>query len=189
MYIYNTTDERLTWEVSLPNGDTQSGEVKENVGYGPVQTTIPSPSGVTTTFRIKSESGNSGVEVKGSYSQFFVLAIVDGSMRVIPGGWTLASYPEKREIAILNVTGQPQTFDLIDEKEVRKGLTLQPGEKQTYPAKNGFGGSNGTHTLRFSDGKRLENAIGVGDFAIMFLDKRSPGQVQVKAFGNVTRPK
>jgi hypothetical protein len=88
IYLYNTTDERMTWEVTLPNGDTKQGDVQEAGQYGPVQTTIPGESGLVTVFRIRSESGQSSVEVKGSYTQVLVLAIKDGVMKVVPLGWS-----------------------------------------------------------------------------------------------------
>lgn len=187
IYVVNTTDERLTWELPLPNGDVKKGQISENTGYGPTRNTVPAQRGVVTTFRIISESGESKVEVKGTYTQVFVLAIKNGGMQVIPGGWTLQTSPEKREMKVLNATGQAQTFDIIDEKEIRAGLTLQQGEAQTYPAKSGFT-SSGFHTFRFADGSRIENRYGMGDFLIMYLDKRSPGKVQIEEFGNVTDP-
>jgi hypothetical protein len=188
IYVVNTTDERLTWELALPNGDTKKGEIKENTGYGPTRNTVPAESGVVTTFKIVSESGDSAVEVKGTYTQVFVLVIKNGAMQLVPGGWTLRTSPEKREMKVLNATGQAQTFDIIDEKEIRSGLTLQQGQAETYPAKNGFT-SSGFHTFRFADGSRVENRCGLGDFLIMYMDKRSPGKIQIEEFGHVTDPK
>lgn len=189
IYIYNTTDERLTYEVMFPNGDSKTGEVKEDTGYGPSQTTIPGAQGVLTSFKIMSESGGSGVEAKGSYSQAFILAIVDGSMRLLPVGWTMDNgQSHKREMVIFNATPTAQTFDIIDEKEVRKGITLEPGKKQTFPSKNGFGGSSGFHHIRFADGHRVENQASSGQFVLLYLDKREPGKVMVKSYCHLTAP-
>ena len=190
VYLYNTTDERMTWEVTLPNGDTKEGIVKEADQYGPVQTQIPGESGVVTVFRLKSESGGSAVEVKGTYSQLIALAIKDGGMRVVPLGWTANDgQAHRREMTLLNATGKPQTFDIIDEKEIRKGLTLAPGESQTYPAKNGFGGATGFHTIRFADGQRIENEMSGGGTGIMYLDSRQPGKVVIDNLGYVSTPR
>lgn len=189
IYIYNTTDERLSYEVTFPNGDTKTGEITENTGYGPNQTTIPGAHGVLTTFKIMSESGGSGVQAKGSYSQIFLLAIVDGSMRLLPVSWSLDNgQSHKREMVIFNATPTAQTFDIIDEKEIRKGVTLEPGTKQLFPAKNGFGGSSGFHHIRFADGQRVENQASAGHFVLLYLDKRDPGKVMVKTYGHLTAP-
>lgn len=190
IYIYNTTDERLTYEVALPNGDTKNGEITEDKGYGPSQTTISTVDGTITTFKIMSESGGSGVEAKGSSSRAFMLAIVDGSMRLLPVGWTLDNgQSHKREMTIFNATGKAQTFDIIDEKEVRKGFTLDPGKSQTFPAKNGFSGSSGFHTLRFADGKRVETQARSGGFVLLYNDKRYPGEVKVQSLCHITAPR
>lgn len=190
IYLYNTTDERMTWEVTLPNGDTKEGVVKEGNQYGPVQTQIPGESGVVTTFRLRSESGESAVEVKGTYSQLIALAIKDGSMRVIPLGWTADDGQlHKREMTILNATGKAQTFDIIDEKEMRKEITLAPGEKASYPTKNAFGGSRGFITIKFADGQRVENEMSDGGAGIMYLDSRNPGKVTIDNLGYVSAPR
>jgi hypothetical protein len=191
VYLYNTTNERMTWEVTLPNGDTKEGVVEEYRGYYPVQTTIPGQSDKITVFRLRSESGKSAVEVKGTYSQVIVLAIKDGGMRVLPLGWTLNSdQNHKREMTLLNATGQPQIFDIIDEKEVRKGLTLAAGQHATYPTLNPLGGSKGGFlTIRFADGQRVESVMSDGGVGVMYLDSREPGKVMIKNLGYITPPR
>lgn len=190
IYIYNTTDEQMTYQVALPNGDTKDGVIAVNRGYGPAQTTLPAPKGVVTTFKIMSESGGSGVQVKAASSQCFLLAIVNGSMKILPISFSLDNgQTHKREMTIFNSTPTAQTFDIIDEKEVRKGITLEPGTSQTFPAKNGFSGSSGFHHIRFANGDRVENQARSGDYVLLYLDKRSPGKVQVGTYGHLTVPR
>lgn len=188
VYIQNTTDERMTYQVKLPNGDTQDGIIAPYDGYYPVQTSIPGESGKVVSFKIVSESGQSSVEAKGSYSQTFVLFKKDGVMQFKPVSWSMDNgQTHKRAVTILNATGEPQEFSLIDEKEMRP-LKLAPGEMINVPAKNGFGGSSGFHHLKFANGDRLDNAISAGTFNILYLDKRSPGKVQVDDYGYLAVP-
>lgn len=188
VYVLNTTDEALTYEVALPNGDTKSGEIKPTGGYYPHQTTIAYPSGAVATFKIISESGESAVEVKAPSNRIVTLAIVGGAMKVIPSSWNVDNgQTHKREMVIFNSTDQPLTFDIIDEKEMRKGNTLAPGESKTYPAKNGFG--MGFQHLKFSDGQRIEPGAATGSFNVLYWDSRSPGKIQCDDFGHITPPK
>lgn len=189
VYIYNTTDEKMTYQVLLPNGDTKDGEVKENQGYYPAQTTITTPEGKPTTFRIKSESGNSSVEAQAPYARCYLLAKKDGKLIFKPVSWSLDNGQQhKRELTLFNATDAPQTFDLVDEKQLRN-ITLQPGEEKTVESKNGFSGSSGFHHLKFPDGSRLDNAISSGYFCILYYDKRSPGKVQAANYGHLTAPR
>lgn len=188
VYIYNTVDERMRYEVVLPNGDTKEGVIKEYGGYYPAQTTIATPQGQITTFKVYSETGNSSVEAKGAYSRVYLIGKKDNALLFEPVSWSLDNgQTQQRAMVLYNATGSPQTFDLIDEKEMRK-ITLAPGEKTTVEAKNGFGGSSGFHHLKFADGHRLDNAISAGYFVILYLDKRSPGKVQAKTFGHLAAP-
>lgn len=190
IYLYNTTDERMTFEVFFPNGDSKTGTVNEDRGYGPEQTTIPGGDGVITTFKLTSESGGSAVEVKAAPYRTYILAISDGGMKVLPVGWSMENgQTHVREMQIFNATGQPQTFDLIDEKEMRKGITIAPGKSQAFPSKNGFSGSSGFHHLKFANGKRVENQARSGDFVLLYNDKRYPGEVRVGCYGHLTAPR
>jgi len=87
IYIYNTTNERLTYSQSFPNGDNKTGEIKESSGgYSSVRLWTQN-SGVLTC-RITSESGKSTVELKGTDSQVILLVLKDGAMSVVSGAWT-----------------------------------------------------------------------------------------------------
>ncbi len=188
VFVLNTTDESMTYEVTLPNGDTATGEIKPTGGYYPTQTTIAYPDGAVATYKIMSESGESAVQVKSPPNQIMTLAIVNGGMKVLPTSWNVDNgQTHKREMTILNATDQALTFDIIDEKEVRKGNTLAPGESKSYPAKNGFG--MGFQHLRFADGQRLEPGASTGSFNVLYWDKRSPGKIQCDDFGHITPPK
>ena len=189
VYIYNTTDERMSYQVILPNGDTQEGSIDECRGYYPEQTNISTPEGKVTTFKVMSESGASGVEVKAPYSRCYVIYKKEGALKFEPVSWFLNNGQQHvRKLTILNVTGETQTFDLIDEKEMRK-ITLAPGEQTTVEAKNGFSGSSGFHHLKFANGHRINNAISSGYFTMLYMDKRDPGKVQAKDFGHLTIPR
>jgi hypothetical protein len=83
-------------------------------------------------------------------------------------------------MTLLNATGKSQTFDIIDQKESRKGFTLAPGEHQSFPTKNPFDGYQGGFvTIRFADGQRVESEMSDGGAGIMYLDSRSPGKVVI----------
>ncbi|MBT9586972.1 hypothetical protein IV102_26760 [bacterium] len=189
VYIYNTTDERMNYQVVLPNGDTTSGPIEEYRGYYPTQTTLTTPEGRLTAFKVISESGNSSVEAKAAYSRCYLIGKKDGKLIFKPVSWSMDDgQNHKREMTLFNATGAPQTFDLVDEKQMRK-ITLQPGEETTVEAKYGFSGSSGFHHLKFSDGNRLDNAISSGYFVILYLDSRSPGKVQAGNYGHLTPPR
>lgn len=189
VYIYNTTDERMTYQVKLPNGDTKDGVIAENTGYYPAQTNIPSAEGPPANLKIVSESGQSAVEFKAPYCRTYVLYKSGGAMQFKPVSWSMDNgQTQKRELTILNTTGTTQTFDLVDEKEMRS-VTLADGEMKTLPAKHGFGGSSGFHHLKFADGSRLDNAISSGYFCILYMDKRSPGKVQANNYGHLAAPR
>lgn len=190
IYIYNTTNERMTYQVLLPNGDTKEGVIRESTGYGPVQTTIPAEQGKITTFQVLSESGQSGVKVRAPFSRCYLASLRDGSMRFEAISWSMDNgQTHQRQMTICNVTASPVTFDLVDEKEVRKGLTLPPGGRITVAAPHGFSGSSGFHHLKFPDGHRLDNAISSGYFVLLYEDKRSPGKIQAGNFGHLTPPR
>jgi hypothetical protein len=128
------------------------------------------------------------VEVKAPYSRTFVLFKKDGVMQFKPVSWSMDNgQTQKRELTILNATGAPQSFSLIDEKEMRP-LTLAPGDMITVPAKHGFGGSSGFHHLKFANGDRLDNAVSTGTFNILYMDSRSAGKVQVDDYGYLATP-
>lgn len=189
VYIYNTTDERMTYQVMLPNGDTKDGTIEEYRGYYPAQTTISTPEGRVTTFKVVSESGKTGVEVKAPYSRCFLIGKKNGKLEFRPVSWSMDNgQKHKREMVLYNATEVPQTFDLVDEKQMRK-ITLQPGEETTVEAKHGFSGSSGFHHLKFPDGHRLDNAISSGYFVILYMDSRSPGKVQAANYGHLTQPR
>lgn len=189
VYIYNTVDERMRYEIVQPNGDTKEGTIAEYAGYYPTQTTLSTPEGQVTTFKVYSESGESGIEVKAPYSRCYLIGKKDGSLKFEPVSWSLDNgQTQERAMVLYNATGTAQTFDLIDEKEMRK-LTLGPGEKVKVPATHGFGGSSGFHHLKFADGSRLENQISAGYFVILYLDTRNPGKVQAANYGHLAAPK
>ena len=189
VYIYNTTDERMTYQVLLPNGDTKDGTIEEYRGYYPAQTTISTQDGKPTTFKVMSESGSTGVEVKAPYCRCYLVGKKDGKLVFKPVSWCMDNgQKHKRELTIYNATEAAQTFDLVDEKQMRK-ITLQPGEETTVEAKYGFSGSSGFHHLKFPDGHRLDNAISAGYFCILYMDSRSPGKVQANNFGHLTIPR
>lgn len=190
VYILNTTDERMSYEVTLPNGDTSQGEILEDTGYGPKQTIISTPEGRTTTFKVFSETGESAVEVTAPPHRNYIIGIAGGGLKMEPISWNRDNgQSHKRTMTLYNATGAAQTFDIIDEKEIRKGITLQPGEMQSFPAKNGFSGSSGFHHLRFANGQRIDNAASSGGCMVLHHDKRYAGEVRVSPFGWVTMPK
>ncbi|MFA7481267.1 MAG: hypothetical protein WC314_12255 [Vulcanimicrobiota bacterium] len=189
VYIYNTTDERMTYQVQLPNGDTQDGVVKENTGYYPATTTISTKDGGITNITVKSESGESAVQLKAPYTRCYLIGKKDGGLQLKPISWSMDNgQTHKRELTLYNATGTTQTFSLIDEKEMRT-LTIEPGSEVTVPAKYGFGGSSGFHHLKWADGHRLDNSVSAGSYHILYLDKRSPGKVQVDDYGLLTVPR
>jgi hypothetical protein len=189
VYIYNTTDERMTYQVQLPNGDTADGVINETRGYGPEQTTISTKDGVITTIRVNSESGESAVELKAPYSRCYLIGKKDGALQLKPVSWSLDNgQTQKRELTIYNATGATQTFALIDEVEMRN-ITLEPGDQTTVPAKNGFGGSSGFHHLKWPNGHRLDKVISSGYFTIIFMDKRDPGKVRAGNYGHLASPR
>ena len=189
VYIYNTTDERMSYQVQLPNGDTKDGVVEECTGYYPAQTTISTAEGVITNITIKSESGESAVQLKAPYTRCYLIGKKNGGLSLRPVSWSMDNgQTHKRELTIYNATGTTQTFALIDEKEMRN-LTIEPGDEVTVPAKNGFSGSSGFHHLKWADGHRLDNAISSGYFTILYMDKRSPGKVQAANYGHLTPPR
>ena len=189
IYIFNTLDERLTYEVTLPNGDTKKGDIKENTGYYPAQTSFKSERGQIVNFRVTSETGRSHLDVKGAYSQCFLIGKKNGKLLFKPVSWYLSNgQSHKRMMTIYNATGKPVQFKLIDEKEMRD-ISLGPGEETTVSSKNGFNGSSGFHHLKFPDGHRLDRAIQSGYFSILYMDKRSPGKIQADGYGHITIPK
>ena len=189
VYIYNTTDERMTYQVQLPNGDTADGVIGETRGYGPEQTTISTKDGVITTIKVTSETGDSAVELKAPYSRCYLIGKKDGGLQLKPVSWSLDNgQTQKRELTIYNATGATQTFALIDEVEMRN-ITLEPGDQTTVPAKNGFGGSSGFHHLKWPNGHRLDKVISSGYFTIIFMDKRDPGKVRAGNYGHLASPR
>ena len=189
VYIYNTTDERMSYEVQLPNGDTQQGVIDENTGYYPTTTVISTKEGVISNITVKSESGDSAVQLKAPYSRCYMIGKKDGGLSLKPVSWSMNNgQTHKRELTIYNATGSTQTFALIDEKEMRE-LTIAPGDQVTVPAKNGFDGSSGFHHLKWADGYRLDRSASAGYFHILYMDKRSPGKVQIDDYGLLTIPR
>jgi len=183
IYIYNTTNERLTYSQTFPNGDTKTGEIKESSGsYSDV--TLRTNSGGVLTCRITSESGKSTVELKGTDSQVFLLVLKDGAMSVVSGAWTATNgQSQKREIRFLNVTGKPLNFDIIDEKEIRK-VSLKDGYPETFPNKSNI------KALRFENGQREETPYQPGDFWLIYRDPNSftPDKIQLRNMGHLTPP-
>jgi hypothetical protein len=189
VYIYNTIDERMSYEVQLPNGDTKAGVVEEYKGYYPAQTTISTKEGVVTNIKVTSESGDSSVMLKAPYSRCYLIGKKDGGLQLKPVSWSTDNgQTQKRQLTIYNATGSTQTFALIDEKEMRN-ITLEPGDETTVPSKNGFSGSSGFHHLKWPNGHRLDNAISSGYFTMIYLDKRSPGKVQADNYGHLAAPR
>lgn len=189
VYIYNTTDERMTYQVLLPNGDTKEGVIKENTGYYPAQTTISTPEGKVTTFKVFSETGKSGMKVQAPYARSYLIGMKGGKLKFKAISWHRDNgQTQKRQMTIYNATGVSQTFDLVDEKELRK-ITLEPGEEKTVSAKHGFNGASGFHDLKFPGGHRLSKAISSGYYCILYMDKRSPGKVQADNYGHLAMPR
>lgn len=189
VYFFNTTNDQMTYEVSLPNGDTKKGDIKHNRGYGPAQSHFSNSKGDQTPFKIFNEEGKQIYKGKGAYSRTFLIGQIGGKFKVTPASWyTDNGQKHKRVMALYNGTDKPLTFDIIDEKEVRKGITLKPGERKTVSAKNGFSGSSGFHTFRLADGARLEKAGSVGYLVIFYNDKRYD-TVQASTYGHVTIPR
>lgn len=185
--IINTTDEPMTYQIKLPNGDTKDGEIKAYDGYSPGQTTLITPDGKVTAFKLTSESGNSSVEAKAPYARVFLIGKKDGKLQFRPVSWFMDNgQTHKRQATLYNATEETQSFDLIDEKEMRK-ITLQPGEETTVDAKHCFG--MGFFNLKFGDGTRLDSAVHAGRFNVLYLDKRSPGKVQAKDYGSLAMPR
>lgn len=189
IYLFNTTGDQLTYEVTLPNGDTQKGVVKPTRGYGPEQTSF-SNSAPKLHFKVFNEDGSLLAEETATDYRTFIIGDQTGTMKMERASWYQDNgQVHKRVMEFYNATDKPLTFNLIDEKEVRKDLTLQPGERHTYLAKNGFGGSSGFHHLVFSDGQRVENQAQSGYFVVLHYDKRDPGKIVVTPSGWVTAPK
>jgi hypothetical protein len=189
IYIYNTTDERMTYQVVLPNGDTKDGVIGEDRGYGPEQATLTAPDGKLTTFKVMSESGGSNIEFKSPNNRCSIIGNRNGALQMRPVSWCSDNgQNHQRKLTIYNATGAVQTFDLVDEKQMRS-LTIQPGDEVTVEAKNGFSGSSGFHHLKFPGGHRLDNAISSGYFTILYNDSRSPGKVQANNYGHLTMPR
>ncbi len=182
IYIYNTTNERLTYTQSFPNGESKSGELKERSAYSPEQITLRAQNSGVLTCRITSESGKSAVELKGTDSQVFLFVLKDGTMSVVSGAWTATNgQTQKREIRFLNVTGKPLNFDIIDEKEIRKA-SVEQGHAETYSAKIGL------MTLRFENGQREENQFRPGEFWLLFTENGAPDKILFKNLGHLTPP-
>lgn len=187
VYIYNTIDERMNYKISLPNGDSSDGSIQECQGYGPRQTTLRTERDKVTTLKVFSESGNTSTEVKAPDMRNYLVGKKDGKLQFRAVSWNTDDGQKHRaEVTLYNATGSVQTFDLVDEKQMRR-ITLQPGEETTVEAKNGFDGS--FHHLKFPDGNRLDNAVRSGSYSILYLDSRSPGKVQAGDYGYVTPPR
>ena len=189
IYIFNTTNDRFTYEMTLPNGDTKTGEIEAERGYGPAQSDFSS-GGQKTHFKVFQEDGSLLAEETATDYRTFIICDKSGTMKMERASWYQDNgQTHKRVIEFFNATDKPLTFDLIDEKEVGKGLTLQPGERQTYEAKNGFNGSSGYHDLKFADGYRSNKEAAAGYFVILHTDTRYPGQIKVTNSGHVTPPR
>ncbi len=181
IYIYNTTNERLTYTQSFSNGDNKTGEIKES-SNGPSSVRLWTQNSGVLTCRITSESGKSTFELKGTDSQVFLLVLKDGAMSVVSGAWTGTNgQTQKREIRFLNVTGKPLNFDIIDEKEIRK-VSVKEGYAETFSAKNPL------MTLRFENGQREENQFRPGEFWLLYTDSYKPDKIQFKNMGYTTPP-
>lgn len=189
VFFFNATDDRFTYEVVLPNGDTQAGEIKESRGYGPSQTSFENSKGDKTKFTVKDETGATVFEDTGAYARCFVIAKGEGGVKFERASWYLDNgQSHKRVMTLFNATDKPLTFDVIDEKEMRKIENLAPGASTTIMAKNGFGGSSGFHHLKFAT-HRLDKAAKAGYFVMLYNDKRDPGEVQADNKGHITAPK
>ncbi|MBX3171210.1 MAG: hypothetical protein KF760_27625 [Candidatus Eremiobacteraeota bacterium] len=187
VYIYNTINERLTYQIVLPNGDTQDGVIEPYAGYTPTQATLRTPRDKVTTFKVTSETGNSSLETKSPDGRCYLIAKKDGKLIFRGVSWnTDNGQTQKRAITFFNATEAPQSFGLVDEKEIRQ-VTVQPGEEVTVEAKNGFHAGN--HHLKFSDGSRLDNAVSAGHYAILYMDSRSHGKVQAGNYGWLAVPR
>ena len=188
VYFFNTTDERLTYEVSLPNGDTKTGEIKEDRGYGPTQASFKNSKGDKTPFKVMGEDGSVLLQDTGAYARTFIIFKSAQGVKVQRASWYLSNgQSHKRMMTLFNATGKAVDFALIDEKEMRQ-ISLQPGESKTVSAKNGFGGSSGFHHLKFAT-HRLDKAASAGYFVILHNDKRDAGEVQAENSGHITAPK
>ena len=187
IYIYNTINERMGCQVVLPNGDTTDSVIEPDTGYGPSQTTLRTPRDKVTTFKVTSESGKSGMEQKSPDNRCYLVGTRDGKLIFRAVSWNMDNgQTQKREITFYNATGAPQSFGLVDEKEIRQ-FSIQPGEELTVEAKNGFHAGN--HHLKFADGSRQDSAVSAGHYAILYMDSRSPGKVQAKNFGWLAIPR
>ena len=47
----------------------------------------------------------------------------------------------------------------------------------------------GFHHLKWADGYRLDRSASAGYFHILYMDKRSPGKVQIDDYGLLTIPR
>lgn len=188
VYFFNATDERFTYEVTLPNGDTKTGEIKEDRGYGPSQTHFSNSKGDKTPFKVMREDGSLLAEDTGAYSRTFIIAKSASGVKMQRASWyTDNGQSHKRVMTLFNATEKPVEFDLVDQKEMRK-ISIAPGESKTVSSKNGFNGSSGFHDLKFAS-HRLEKAASSGYFVILYNDKRDPGEVQADNSGHVTAPR
>jgi len=182
IYLYNTTNERLTYTQTFANGDSKSGEIKERSAYSPEEVTVRSPNSGVLTCRIARESGKSTVELKGTDSQVFLLVLKDGVMSVVSGAWTANNgQSKKQEIRFLNAVGRPVNFEIIDEKEIRKA-SLAQGHADSYSAKSSL------MSLRFENGQREDNQFRPGEFWLLFTENTAPDKIKFKNLGYLTPP-
>lgn len=187
--IVNTLNDEMTYEVTLPNGDTKKGTIKPYSGYYPSNNSIPAKDDQQTTFKVFNEAGDLVGEETSPNVRLFVIFEDASGMKMQRVSWYKNNgQKHKRVITLLNATGQDQTFDVIDEKEVRN-MSMKAGEIITFPAKNGKSGSSGFHDVRFPNGTRRDKSIAAGYFCIMYNDKRDTKGPSLDDYGHVTPPR
>lgn len=120
----------------------------------------------------------------------FIIGDQTGQMKMERASWYQDNgQTHQRVIELYNATSQPITFNLIDAVEVRKDLTIQPGERKSFPAKNGMDGGSGAHHLVFPDGHRLDRGASTGSFVVLFKDKNNGDKIGASTCGWVTAPR
>jgi hypothetical protein len=197
LVLYNTTSQKMTYELVLPNGDVSRNEINPNTGYGPAQTMIRLDAAPSIRFSVKDEGGKSLGDIKCADNRVFLISDSGGTAKLTKISWYRDNgQAHKRLVQIFNATSEAVNFDLIDSKQVRKDIVLQPGELKQLDAMNGFSGSSGFHHIRFKDSSgaevnRMDSQVQASYFHIIYKDKRnsSPKDITVGTYGWLTPPK
>jgi hypothetical protein len=190
VFIRTTVNERLSYEISLPNGDVQKGVVRECGSGGWHFEDIRLSGKEPVVVQFATDAGaKAKVKVPADH-ELLVYVGANGKLNIDDIGFGVSGSQKAPNIfKVFNLTGQSITFDLVDQKEVRKGNALGQAEVKQFDGRNAFDGWRTELRIVGPDGNELLRDNGVRNGNVYLILKSSDGKIFLHQAANLVGPR